>query len=46
MVKLYDRTISLLERVAALPLESEPIQEERGIIIEARAILTEIEKVS
>jgi len=45
MVKLYDRTIELLERIAKLPLENEPIKEEREIIIEARDILDNIKKL-
>lgn len=46
MVKLYDDTIALIDRVAALPLESEPIAEERAIIIEARRIQAAIKELS
>ena len=45
MVKLYKRTIALLERVAALPLESQ-YAEEREIIAEARDILAKVKELS
>jgi len=45
MVKLYDRTIALLERIAKQDIKSEPIAEERAIIIEARDILRGIKEL-
>jgi hypothetical protein len=46
MVKLYKRTIALLERIAAHDISNEPIASEREEIQEARDILKAIEEAS
>lgn len=42
MVRLYDRTMALLNRIASHDLDKEPIASEREEIIEAREILKAI----